>query len=231
MHPVLIALFLLLGLAAFTAWWNWRRAQRERYIRHYRLPKGLYKRLQAKHPTLTLKDCDLVAQGLRQFFICYLRGGHRYVSMPSQVVDDLWHEFIIYTRNYELFCRQAFGRFLHHTSAVVLKGGEQQSNEGLRRCWTLACREENIDPRAPRRLPLLFALDTKFAIAEGYHYIPDCTGVRRHDGSSLHCGGDFATTSVDGSTNGFCDDSSGSSDGGGADSGGDSGCGGGCGGD
>ena len=75
------------------------------------------------------------------------------VSMPSQVVDDLWHELILYTRHYQLFCRHAFGRFMHHAPAVVLSK-EQRGNEGLRRCCQLACLEEHINPRKPTRLPL-----------------------------------------------------------------------------
>ena len=71
--------------------------------------------------------------------------GNRFVSMPSQVADDLWHEFILYTREYDRFCRRAFGGFLHHTPAVVLSG-HRRSNEGLRRVWWYCCKYENIDP-------------------------------------------------------------------------------------
>lgn len=60
---------------------------------------------------------------LKQFFAAYLTGGGRPVSMPSQIVDDLWHEFILYTRDYQKFCRWAFGRLLHHTAQPG--GGEQ----------------------------------------------------------------------------------------------------------
>jgi hypothetical protein len=205
------------------------RAAREEYLRHYTLPKGLFEKLQARHPDLSRKDCELVAQGLHQFFLAYLHGGFRFVSMPSQVVDDLWHEFILYTRNYQHFCRKAFGRFMHHTPAVVM-GADRQNNAGLRRCWWHACRDENIDPRKPTRLPLLFALDSKLNIPGGFTYVPDCSGVRRDDsgggcgGGTPWCGGDFSDSSFDGGTDGFGD--SGGGDGGG---GGD-GCGGGCGG-
>ena len=34
----------------------------------------------------------LVSRGLRQFFLAYLMSGKRYVSMPSRVADELWHE-------------------------------------------------------------------------------------------------------------------------------------------
>ena len=93
--------------------------------------------------------------------------------MPSQVVDDLWHEFILFTRDYGAFCQRAFGQFLHHTPAVKL-GGERGDNEGLRRVWWYCCLEENINPRKPTRLPLLFALDAKLGIANGFVYRLDC---------------------------------------------------------
>ena len=204
------------------------RARRAEYIRHYVLPKGLYAKLTARHPALSRKECELVAQGLRQFFLCYLMSGRQYVSMPSQVADDLWHEFILYTKNYEHFCRNAFGKFLHHTPAAVLVGGQAASNAGLRRAWTWACRDENIDPKAATRLPLLFALDGKLGVANGFYYVPDCSGVTRAgDGSSsgsVHCGASFSDSSVDGSTDGFCDGDGGS---GGDGDGGGGGCGGG----
>lgn len=191
--------------------------RREDFIRHAELPRGLFERLQKRHPDLSIKDCQLVAHGLRQFFLAHLKSGRRFVSMPSQVVDDLWHEFILYTKNYDQFCRQAFGRFLHHTPAVVL-GRAQQGNAGLRRCWWYACKEENINPRAATRLPLLFALDGKLGIAGGFRYVPDCQSVRRADekaggdGSiAPYCGADFSNPSVDGSVEGFGDASGSSS--------------------
>jgi hypothetical protein len=45
------------------------------------------------------------------------------------------------TREYDAFCRRAFGAFLHHTPAVVL-GEYRKSNEGLRRVWWAAATAE-----------------------------------------------------------------------------------------
>lgn len=59
--------------------------------------------------------------------------------------------------------------------------------KGLRRCWHWRCREENIDSRQPSRLPLLFALDAKFGIADGYVYTPDCKALA----GTVHCGADL----------------------------------------
>ena len=200
-----------------------RQYKRAEFIRNYNWPPGLLDKLSQKHPQFARKQSALVSQGLRQFFLAYLNGGRKYVAMPSQVADDLWHEFILYTREYDSFCKQAFGRFLHHTPAVALAPEHKASNEGLRRVWWQCCKEESIDPNNPTRLPLLFALDKKFAIPNGYIYEADCEALRRKGVAGTQCGGDFSSSSVDGSTDGFGD--GGSS----GDSGGDGG-GGGCGG-
>jgi hypothetical protein len=243
----------VLALVALFLWLSLQAQRRDAYIRGFTLPPGLFEKLRKRHPHLTLKDCQLVAHGLRQYFLTHLKSGRRHVSMPSQVVDDLWHEFILYTKNYDAFCRKAFGRFFHHTPAIVL-GSDRQGNAGLRRCWWHACRDENINPRAPTRLPLLFALDAKLQIPDGFHYLADCAGVRRMgaDGKpaekdarqgATYCGGDFSSSDFDGGTDGLGDGTGadgghgghGSGDGGHSGGGGDgdggSGCGGGgCGG-
>lgn len=226
----------VIAAGAVYLWHRWRQLARAQFIRSYTFPHGLFAKLGAKRPQLDAKQMQLVARALRQYFLAYLHGGRRYVSMPSQVTDDLWHEFILYTRHYDAFCRRAFGGFLHHTPAVVL-GRDRQNNSGLRRVWWHCCKDENINPRAATRLPLLFALDSKLGIADGFVYSPDCKRRATSDGSVqagvVYCGGDFVDTSFDGSTDGFGDSSFGDATAGadgGSGCGGDSGCGGGCGG-
>jgi hypothetical protein len=224
----------------------WLQLRRAEFIRTYAWPRGLLERLEKHHPGMERKDSALVSRGLRQFFIAYLMSGRRFVSMPSQVADDLWHEFILYTREYDSFCRRAFGTFLHHTPAVVL-GSERSNNEGLRRVWWYCCKYENISPFRPTRLPLLFALDAKLKIPGGFTYHPQCEALRpAGTAAAVYCGGDFADASFDGGTAGLGDSTSsdggsafgggdagghGGGDGGGGDGGGGGGCGGGgCGG-
>lgn len=200
-----------------------RRLKRAEYVRGYAWPPGLLDKLEGRHAGFTRKETALVSQGLRQFFLAYLQSGHQYVAMPSQVADELWHEFILYTRAYQAFCKEAFGSFLHHTPAVALSPGRTRDNSGLRRVWWFACKDESIDPRTPSRLPLLFALDTKLNIPGGYRYLPDCDELRRNGAAGTQCGGDFSSSAIDGGTDGFGD----SAGHGGGDGGGD---GGGCGG-
>ena len=36
------------------------------------------------------------------------------VTSPMHMMDEMWHNFILLTRDYEHFCREYLGRFLHH---------------------------------------------------------------------------------------------------------------------
>lgn len=208
---ILTAISAALGVALLIVWSRSRTAARAEHIRSYMFPRGLLDRFGVKRPELTLKERQLVARALRQFFLAHLKSGGKFVSMPSQVADDLWHEFILYTRHYETFCKEAFGSFMHHTPAVVL-GADRQNNSGLRRAWWYCCLEENINPKAATRLPLLFSLDEKLNIENGFRYAVDCKGVKRDgaqgSGGTVHCGGDMSSSSFDGSTDGFGDSSS-----------------------
>ena len=71
------------------------RLKRIAFIRGYKWPPSLLDRLEQGHPTLTLDNLALVSQGLKQFFLAHLMIDRKLVSMPSQIVDHLWHEFIL----------------------------------------------------------------------------------------------------------------------------------------
>lgn len=209
------------------AWARWRR---ERFLREAPMPQFLKRKLRQVYPHLTQKDAELVERGLRQFFLACHRSPRKFVAMPSRVVDAMWHEFILHTQAYRDWCALVLGRFLHHTPAEVL-GARAEHNDGLRRAWYWSCKDEAIDPRTPTRLPLLFALDTKLEIPNGFRYAPDCKTLdgraRSEDGAGfVHC----ATSFGDGSASGDGADFGGAEGDAGGDGGDGGGCGGGCGG-
>lgn len=224
----MIAEIVLAAVAAGVALWAWRQVQRARrgdFIRRYMFPPGLLAKLRQRYPHFRAREEQYTARALRRFFLAYLHGAFAPVAMPSRVADELWHEFILYTREYERFCRQAFGRFLHHAPAAVMTPQARERNAALRRTWWHTCLDENIDPRKPTRLPLLFALDAKLGVADGFTYRLDgALAQRAGEGASGEFAVDiFSDPSLDGSTEGFGDAGGGS--------GSDGGCGGGCGGD
>ncbi len=44
------------------------------------------------------------------------------LSPPSRDVDDLWHTFLLFTRDYAAFCQSSFGKFIHHVPKVSPQG-------------------------------------------------------------------------------------------------------------
>jgi hypothetical protein len=195
------------AVVAFLLLKTWCRWQRERLLRELPLPQFLKRRLRETYPHLSGKDCDLVERGLRQFFIACLRSRKQFVAMPSRVVDLMWHEFILHTQAYQQWCELTLGWFLHHTPAEVL-GARAKNNDGLRRAWYWACRDEAIQPKSPSRLPLLFALDAKLQIENGYHYQADCRDIQRKseaggDGMGVYCGSSFSDGSFSGDADSF----------------------------
>ena len=234
-----VALFAA-SLLAVVLWRVWARWQHEKVVREAPLPHYLKIKLRGIYPQLSDKDIYLVERGLRQFFLACLRSKKAFVAMPSKAVDAMWHEFILHTQAYKDWCELALGWFLHHTPAEAL-GKQAKGNDGLRRAWYWACRDEAINPKAPSRLPLLFALDAKLAIAGGFTYQADCRDIRRKSAAGegyagdggAYCGSDFTDGAYSGDADGFGGLESGSDDSSGGDGGGDGGssCGGsGCGG-
>lgn len=221
---------LLVGLAVagvVLAWaWQLRRAlARERFLRDHRLPSAVLTRWRAEQGGRSAKDADLVARALRQYFAVRHRAGRRPTAMPSVAAASLWKAQTADAAAYAAFCRQAFGRPVPPLPAVVL-GPHRTTNSALRRCFWWACRDEHLDPAAPTRLPLLFALDAKLGWPGGIVYrLDDALHRRDPDGGSggdgggdTYCSGDLRSDRYDGTTSGFGD---GSGDGGGDGGGGE----------
>ena len=79
-NVIVAAIVLVVAGRLYGKWLTLRRAE---FIRTFRWPPGLLKRLEKHHPGFERKDSALVSRGLRQFFLAYLMSGKRYVSMPS----------------------------------------------------------------------------------------------------------------------------------------------------
>ncbi len=47
-------------------------------------------------------------------FITMIVLGHAKMSVPCREVDEVWHAFILYTKEYEQFCTEINGTFIHH---------------------------------------------------------------------------------------------------------------------
>jgi hypothetical protein len=96
---------------------RWRRTARkaEAYIASYAFPSHLSSRVRRHNPQLDEAGWKPVEQGLREWFVCCAWRGRTILGMPSRLVDEAWHEFILDSISYTRFCDVAFGGYLHHT--------------------------------------------------------------------------------------------------------------------
>jgi hypothetical protein len=63
---------IVLALAAGAIYLDRLGPRREKHVRTYVFSSNLFEKLRTKHPHLTVKDCQLVARALRQFFLAHL---------------------------------------------------------------------------------------------------------------------------------------------------------------
>ena len=167
--PIWIALVLAVGaLLLINNVVAKRKARRKAYIEEYAFRQELLDKLGHHYPHLTKLQIEQVMNGLRTYFIFRLQHGD-HIAVPSKVVDALWHEFILFTKDYELFCKKAFGCFLNHTPYTGMTSPEN-AHSWLPNVWQYSCEQEGINPIFPYRLPLLFKLDNELKIPDSYGY-------------------------------------------------------------
>jgi len=173
-----ISTIVILIIGALASVWFIRRLQhntRLQYVQNYRFHPGVVKRFREKHPQLDDREVKEVIGGLKDYFRLHHLAKKSFMAMPSQVVDDLWHEFILFTKQYQTFSNRSLGRYLHHlpTEAMTEK---LDSSAALKLTWHHACKLEKIDPMRPERLPRLFDLDQRYKITNGFYYTKNCHG-------------------------------------------------------
>ncbi len=191
MTPVLIFLSGFAALVAIALLRHRLRRSREAFIDSYAFPPAIRLKVHKRYPHLAEPELDLVFDALREYFHLCRKAGRHLLAMPSQVVDVAWHEFILFTRNYQTFCGRALGHFLHHTPAEAM-ATPTLAGDGIKRTWRLACLRGGIDPRAASAVPLLFAIDGRLKIDDGFNYVLDCmlpvAAGERYCASSIGCG-------------------------------------------
>lgn len=158
-------------LTALFFWCNKVRIKQNKqidFIEQYKFPPTVKECVSKHYPWLSEYQLSLVMQGLRQYFqLCRITPN--FISMPSQVIDLAWHEFILYTKSYATFCQYGIGQFVHHTPTQEMPDASLLE-KGMKEAWYLACEWEEIDQKSPSRLPFIFALDAALTIPDGFYH-------------------------------------------------------------
>lgn len=152
------------------------------FIAAYQFPTTLNAKVAEKYPQLNQQQVSEIIEGLRTYFqVCNMaRNDSKEIAMPSQAVDEAWHQFILHTKAYADFCDQAFGRFLHHSPAEGMLS-PTEAQDTMRHTFKQACRMYGISRKTPDKLPPLFTLDLRLNIPNGFIYTLDCSKDNNND--------------------------------------------------
>ena len=119
----------------------------EAYIASYKFPAHISRRVIRRTPQLDETSWPLVEQGLREWFVCCAWRGRTILGMPSRLVDEAWHEFILDSLSYIRFCENAFGEYLHHTPDEAMSTPMPDALADTVRAWDrsgLGAGEESV---------------------------------------------------------------------------------------
>lgn len=123
------------------------------------------------------KDVKLTIQALKDFF-CAIVMQKGKVEMVSAIVDELWHVFIIYTKEYSNFC-SPLNQFLHHDpdnldtwgkEGELLEIEKNKKNDSTMNIYKIACDIENIMLGDTKRVPRIFSIDSMYSFDEAIKY-------------------------------------------------------------
>ncbi len=119
----------------------------EAFVFAYEFPPHVERRVRRKHSGLDDENWALVERGLREWFVCCAWRGRTMLGMPSRVVDEAWHEFILDSVAYVAFCDAVFGAYLHHMPDEAMSTSMGDALGNTVRAWDrsdIGTREESV---------------------------------------------------------------------------------------
>lgn len=199
----LIAIFLFLVVAS--ALINRQHQKRLKTLQSHVFPERYYQEVMRLYPQLSIDNVQMAFEQLRLYFRVCLNKQPKRVAMPSRVVDVCWHSFICDTRQYQQFCDDIFGNFLHHEAIVDTSFSIQGTSSDLSKPaekknlseeakvqrdlefqyqlaaariyhWSAQLEVKDAGQNSTStEVPLLFRIDEELGIGDGFRYSTDVT--------------------------------------------------------
>ena len=86
-------------------------------ILKFRSPE-IPRRIAQKAGIPTEKAEELFVETLKYLYVCRQARKARISVAPSLILDDGWHNFILFTKEYARFCKEYVGEFIHHVPDI-----------------------------------------------------------------------------------------------------------------
>jgi hypothetical protein len=152
----------------------------DEYVFNESILKRAFSDIERKYKISLSEDNRIVIElALKDYFKSrYSKIGN--TGMPSVLVDELWHVFILYTPIYFDFCKKQGVDYIHHSPEDVSKADSIKENNEMEfqskrkmsclNAYISCCNLEGLNPLETSSMPLLFNIDMLFDFEEGHYH-------------------------------------------------------------
>jgi hypothetical protein len=85
----------------------------------------LIDKLRRERLVATPEEGEQLFQELKKFLYLDALRPNSFIPMFSRRVDEVWHQFVLFTAEYAQFCDHFFGRYFHHAPSIIGESGEE----------------------------------------------------------------------------------------------------------
>lgn len=96
------------------------------------------------------------------FCTCPKTQESRAIDTPLLIIDEMWHTFILYTKDYFQFCNHFFGHYMHHAPTTRQEAEKYKSQS-----------HENVLETKKKQYELVYDLLGKDTFITWYHEFPE----------------------------------------------------------
>ena len=110
------------------------------FILNHDIPEYILKRTVKEGHFDTLEDARTAGIELMKYIVLCLDNPNVRIGMWSEDVDEIWHTYVLHTREYFAFSRDVLGvDYFHHTPLIISDNGEsnmpQDGGDNFRRLY------------------------------------------------------------------------------------------------
>ena len=180
---MLIGLFFVLGAISFFFLYKYNKRKTISFVVGYRFSSNVLKVFKREYPQYDEKQTKAAFSGLKEYLLLHSFYPNNIYGMPSKLADDAWHAFMLCSKEYDDFCKKAYGRYLHHSPDTNCNGQILNSSSIFKDEIILTYKVskrlyseyDDLLRLQHKAIPLIFLLDRKYLnnSSTGYIYNDD----------------------------------------------------------
>jgi len=103
---------------------------------------------------------DIFNETKKFLYVCQVPGF--FIPDELLIIDEMWHNFILFTKEYQKFCKEHFGFFFHHLPA------SKQEKEN----------QQQLNITAPEKIKAEFHEKLNFVMSQVYDHLGEDTLIK-----------------------------------------------------